>query len=64
MSKEYTVWIEIDEYDLETDKHTTVEGIRADGPTACFSSEADAIAFAGHLHRMATSEDIGLAERV
>ncbi len=58
MSKEYTVWIEIDERDLETDNHTTVKGIRVDGPAACFNTEAEALALAGRLHRQGVLETL------
>jgi len=49
MSKEYLVWIELEEYDSETDEHTPVEGWLDFSSTGRFESLVEAILFAKKL---------------
>lgn len=48
MAKEYKVWIEIEEYDDETDHYDDLDA--PFGPTATFATDEEALAFAERLH--------------
>ena len=50
MAKEYKVWIEIEEYDDETDKYKTI-GLKF-ASTGCFDTEKEAREFAHRLHEI------------
>ena len=55
MAKTYKVWIEIEEYDDETDEHTDVEDTLPFAASAHCDTLAEAESIAIRLHNVASS---------